>query len=114
MTIEERLELFKEFTKDGEKTNSILGDSSLGKYVSNLTGYEISVATKLLSQANSIFELTDPDAVIRVLKFFRSQKEFFANNTTLTAHYRDWSLFATIEALKCQMWRMLLKRTIFP
>ena len=43
LTIEERLELFKEFTKDGEKTNSILGDSSLGKYVSNLTGYEISV-----------------------------------------------------------------------
>ena len=89
MTIEERLELFKEFTKDGEKTNSILGDSSLGKYVSNLTGYEISVATKLLSQANSIFELTDPDAVIRVLRFFRSQKEFYADNTTLTAHYRD-------------------------
>ena len=89
LTREQRLELFKEYAKDSNKANSVLGNSSLRKYVSNLNGYEINVATKLLTHADNIFELTDIDKIMNVLRFFRSQKEHYVSQATVTAHYRD-------------------------
>lgn len=93
MNINERILAFRAFAKDSTKTSSVLGDSSLDSYVTSLTKYEMACVVRLLCGASSIFEVKSPDAIQRVLNFFRSQKDAFANDAKLTAHYRDMASY---------------------
>lgn len=93
MNINERIAAFRAFAKDSTKTSSVLGASSLDSYVTSLTKYEMACVVRLLCGANSIFEVTSPDSIQGVLSFFRSQKDAFASDAKLTAHYRDMASY---------------------
>ena len=93
MNINERISAFREFAKDSSKTSSVLGNSSLDSYVTSLTKYEMACVVRLLCGTSSIFELNSPDAIQGVLNFFRSQKDAFACDAKLTAHYRDMASY---------------------
>lgn len=93
MNINERISAFRSFAKDSSKTSSVLGDSSLDSYVTSLTKYEMACVVRLLCGTNSIFEVTSPDSIQAVLNFFRSQKDAFASDAKLTAHYRDMASY---------------------
>ena len=93
MNTKERISAFRAFAKDSTKTSSILGDSSLDSYVTSLTKYEMACVVKLICGTDSIFEVTSPDVIQSVLSFFRSQKDTFASDAKLTAHYRDMASY---------------------
>ena len=93
MNINERISAFRSFAKDSSKTSSVLGDSSLDSYITSLTKYEMACVVRLLCGTSSIFEVTSPDAIQGVLSFFRSQKDAFASDAKLTAHYRDMASY---------------------
>lgn len=93
MNINERISAFRSFAKDSSKTSSVLGDSSLDSYVTSLTKYEMACVVRILCGTSSIFEVTSPDPIQAVLNFFRSQKDAFASDAKLTAHYRDMASY---------------------
>lgn len=93
-SIEERKDEFKSFCKDAQRTSSVLQDSSISKYMSGLTSYEMTLIVKQICNELDIFNLTESNKIKPILRLYQSLRDSFPGTKTAPhVHYNDLSSY---------------------
>lgn len=92
LSIQERLEAFKAFASERHGNQKGLTKLSLQKYVSGLTGEEMSECTKTETGKDNIFDIIVPNEVNSIREFFLSKNREATDKRKLD-HYRDFASY---------------------